>query len=717
MKVRIRKVPTLGKGTKNLVEKKESNEIANTLPPVPRDEANLEAERGETAYVPDIQNLPAHFKVGGKRHSEGGTPLNLPDNSFIFSDTPASKIGQGLTKYFGKPEDSKKKYTPADLAKQYDINKYRKLLDDPTSDTIVKKTAEQMIANYQAKLGKLGLIQEGNKGFPDGIPDIALPYLMSSGISPEEVVPTGYAKDGGNPWQNGASGFGYAAGGPLPKAVAGKETKRSKSSPVGLNVPEGFRALYEMFRKANIDITNPLEGTVQGAKAFKDMISGNSADPYQEYKKTLKSAPKQTTTAPRTQRTGVTAPGQTRPAPSPVKVNYSQQELEDIASGKTPAPAGMDMSIMAWPGDRNDKSNKSAYSTDQWKEFAKAFCPECKTNEELQAKILTEPQFADDVHELHKKYGMPAAGKEVDGKLGHRWDFVFKAKPSGAPATKADNTVAPALKAPKINIGKRGSYAPWWLQDQIKTTGAAGDFFRIKKYPPWEAPLDAKIPEYAFYDPTRELANNTEQMVIGTQGQNAYGNPQTFASDFSKIQGQGAKNAADIMGRYNNLNVGVSNQGADAVANIINQTNQANNAKKQQLYDQMTIANQQFDNAKNMARQNLRQSFIDAITNRWQTQGLNEINPYYHVDPSVGGAVYGTGVPMTGVGGGDGSDFDTRFNHARDFYGMSDADAINFAKAPTWENSEEVKQQRMSYPPNRSRNSGFPVYPVTPYNP
>jgi len=160
----------------------------STLQPVDREDANLEAEKGETAYVPDAQGLAAHYKIGGKRHSEGGTPLNLPDDSFIFSDTNKMKIGGPAVQDFGK--NPNKKYTPADIAKQYDINQYRAILADPSvTDPIQRNTAEMMIANYNLKLGKLGLIQEAKKGFPQGIPAMSLPYLMHAAIDPAQMLP------------------------------------------------------------------------------------------------------------------------------------------------------------------------------------------------------------------------------------------------------------------------------------------------------------------------------------------------------------------------------------------------------------------------------------------------------------------------------------------------------------------------------------------------
>jgi hypothetical protein len=34
----------------------------------------------------DNDGMVEHAKIGGKRHSHGGTPLNVPDGSFVFSD-------------------------------------------------------------------------------------------------------------------------------------------------------------------------------------------------------------------------------------------------------------------------------------------------------------------------------------------------------------------------------------------------------------------------------------------------------------------------------------------------------------------------------------------------------------------------------------------------------------------------------------------------------
>ncbi len=151
---------------------------------VPEEEYAIEAEGGETIYHPD----GSHYNIEGDRHSEGGVKLTqeqAPEGSFVFSDTAKMRIGGDILKMFGKP--SGKKYTPAQIAKQYDINKYQAILDDKYADPVKKKTGGIMKANYQNKLAQLALVQESKKNFRDGIPQMALPYLQSiMGAMPEQ---------------------------------------------------------------------------------------------------------------------------------------------------------------------------------------------------------------------------------------------------------------------------------------------------------------------------------------------------------------------------------------------------------------------------------------------------------------------------------------------------------------------------------------------------
>ena len=171
-------------GKKNLIESK-------YITAVPKEEANLEAEGGETVYG-DLNGdtFPEHKIIKGPRHSKGGVPLKLPDDSFIFSDTNSMKINDpNILQMFNQPDKKGKGVTPATLAKQYDIDSYRKILQDPNTDKIARRTAELMIRNYNMKLGALALAQESKKGFPQGIPEMAKPYMEYAGIDEAKLLP------------------------------------------------------------------------------------------------------------------------------------------------------------------------------------------------------------------------------------------------------------------------------------------------------------------------------------------------------------------------------------------------------------------------------------------------------------------------------------------------------------------------------------------------
>jgi hypothetical protein len=186
----VNDVPAFGGADYNAYIGKKPKQDSKYLTAVPRSEANLEAEDGETAFG-DINGdgFPEHKIIKGKRHYEGGVPLNLPDGTFIFSDTKSMKISDcTILKMFGKP-CGKQSYTPADLAKPYDINKYRVMLEDPDSDEMTRRTAEMMIKKYVIKLGALALAQEAKKGFPQGIPEVAQPYMEAMGLSEEDILP------------------------------------------------------------------------------------------------------------------------------------------------------------------------------------------------------------------------------------------------------------------------------------------------------------------------------------------------------------------------------------------------------------------------------------------------------------------------------------------------------------------------------------------------
>lgn len=231
-KIRIKKQPQKGdqadyslyNRTGYAPNTKETASVSDTLGPVPREEATLEAEGGETV-VGDVNQdgYLEHFKFRGKRHSQGGVPANIPAGSFIYSDTKKMRINdENILKHFGLSSFKKGGVTPATLAKQYDINKYRAVLSDENSDPIAKRTAQFMLDNNLKKLAELALVQESMKGFPDGIPAIAESVMgpMDPGMgqpAPQEMQQARYG--------------GMA----LPKAQEGQQTGIKKGTTVYIN--------------------------------------------------------------------------------------------------------------------------------------------------------------------------------------------------------------------------------------------------------------------------------------------------------------------------------------------------------------------------------------------------------------------------------------------------------------------------------------------------
>lgn len=159
--------------------------VNKALKPVDRSKANVEAEKGETVITHLFgSGIPEHYVIGGEKHEKGGTPLRLPENSFIFSDDPSLKItDEKVLAEF----DEKKPKTPAEIAKKYDLNKYKAILLNEDSTPIQKKTASIALNNLFDKLSKLALYQEKMKGYPDGVPEITYQYLMKQGIDPMEI--------------------------------------------------------------------------------------------------------------------------------------------------------------------------------------------------------------------------------------------------------------------------------------------------------------------------------------------------------------------------------------------------------------------------------------------------------------------------------------------------------------------------------------------------
>jgi hypothetical protein len=205
--------------------------VSSTLGPVDRDAANLEAEKGEMALTDTTgDGVFELYDIGGKRHSEGGTPLNLPDQSFVYSDTKGMLLTIDEMASLGI--EGKKRITPAKAAKKFPLNEYIKILEDTASDKIAIETAEQMISKNKVMLSQIAFIQESKKDFEGGLPLAAFPYLMSKGIDPEEfqqkIMQMQAEKEGQG---QGQASHQMPDGSMMPGATHGEEPSMAQGMP------------------------------------------------------------------------------------------------------------------------------------------------------------------------------------------------------------------------------------------------------------------------------------------------------------------------------------------------------------------------------------------------------------------------------------------------------------------------------------------------------
>ena len=173
--------------------------LSKVLGPVNRKIANVEAEKGETVVTNmsrGINNIYEMYAIGGKKHSQGGTPLNLPTDgekdtdgtSFIFSDNKKMIVKDpALLEYFGV--NPNKPQTFAGISKSWlsAINKSKQILIDDTADKVSKKSAQMSMDNAAFKIAALKLLQESKKGMKDGVPNGLSPFFDKLQIDPNEM--------------------------------------------------------------------------------------------------------------------------------------------------------------------------------------------------------------------------------------------------------------------------------------------------------------------------------------------------------------------------------------------------------------------------------------------------------------------------------------------------------------------------------------------------
>jgi hypothetical protein len=614
IRVRIKKLPESAKGgvpTGTQVDyslhtgtrfgntSPDSGKTNDTLSPVDRSQANIEAEKGETV-VGDFDNDGSveHFKIGGKRHSQGGTPLSVPAGSFIFSDTKKMKLGGPVLENFGK--NPKKKYTPAQIAKQYDINDYKELSKDPNSDKLDKQTAELMIQNNQKKLGELALVQEAKKGFPDGIPQIAMPVLQ-----PDQQE--GQMKFGGLvKARNGV----YIA---PPEKHNGDRTDPREFQKRQLNLKRGFNQTSTPWL-SDYGYSNDGTGMDQ---VLQDVGYSGNLNNTKEIQKFL--------------------------------VN------ENIKRGN----AGIFNDLRSQYGLTNQAVNKYGYkdvpgSGIDPEDLDSPFTHDALNNTYVDGvfgvrsglllkNLLSnkDPKYSSPAGPVPMSFGKPNVN-------GPSINYSFPDSPSYSNNTPDQQTQQTQQQDPQFRQPGRESM-PWWSQDKINFAAAAQNRYGIKKYMPTFVGANVVLPNPTFYDPTRQLAANQEQAAQQNMMAGMFAGPQRARAVGSSVQGQGMTIAANVLGQTENQNVSVANQFEGMRNQLLNTAAGMNASAKKQYLDELATVNQQYDNSVQQGNEGMRMHLINGMGNAQNTYLLNKMNDQYNIDPSTGRIMFTKGKSFSGA--------------------------------------------------------------------
>lgn len=631
-------------------------DVRFSLSSVPREKATIEAEGGETVLT-DLDNDGKFglYNISGPRHSAGGVPMNLPPQSFIYSDTKDMKFKKNELLDFGLK--SKKGMTPAKISNKFDLNQYYGAMKDDFVDDIQLKSAELMLDKNTLGLSKLAFAQEAKKKFENGVPLAAHLYVQSMGQDPIEfsekinqmVVPKAQYGMELDYAQDGAETMDWMQEIPydLQEAQEGEETSETKTVSQSENPPKlsasDYEALEKFFKsdtpetKDYIDklykffVDNAKSKELKNIPAKKDMI-----DEFLNYQKN----------------------------------NYTVAELLPIDKRVNPL-------LDQGAGPLKNKNTQSlfdelsktypdkykGYNIDSEKfKFNQAFFSALdmtnKIDKNSPLEIIKEgPVEATNIGE-NKNVSKP------DGAYGNNSLNQFvrvkqkATETAESPTSTTTSTTTSKNGCPcKNNEGSyTGSYSPsccskpgeykpnynapgyeFWLQDQLKTNALAQrnrDMFM-----PWQPEVENQQSQYVLEDPTREIAANMEAYNIATNAAGTFGGPQSLGARIAANSGQAFNAIANTLASVNSRNVGTVNNGLRYNAQLEAQTEAERRNRQVKEYDDTQLTLQKYMDEKNYDREQYANALSNMYTNAANTYDLNTINPYYNIDPSTGGTI------------------------------------------------------------------------------
>ena len=661
----------------------QGNNVRRTLKPTSRTQADLEAEKGETIITNLGNDVNTEFyTIGGKPHSQGGTPVSIPDDSFIFSKDKKMKITDKDILELFSMHDKKSGYTPAEISKKFDMNKYIAILNNKLATPLEKETAKLMIKKNNESLGKLAVVQESMKGFNEGIPAVAQTFMGKYNITPEELISGNllgsqrdileYQKKQNEdmlialknsimqqmqtkiqqdqmqqsqeqpalPQAGKGVSFIKRQRNPFdPKLIEELDKVYSKSTIAQLEKEADKKAGSQNYVLRNGKLVpksawelNPnykySEGLKIGGYDFNNefaTINAYMSDPIQEeaMRKHFNEVNKDRLSSPLTiEQFREYISKYQEVAPEIFTAQHSKKY-----EGKTTEKEGTEHSYKQYENVVTDRPDKE--------EAIHAF-------QGLHLALATKGN----PWKKLKAFGAAIGTKDgdaVDIEGAGRFSKIGKMGDQTGNETIAMAESDEEIALPEIqpewehfNPPKQDDIAPFWTQDMNNLGLALGNRLNIYKGKPWQAPLEyseitPQLVDYHQRAADASSASNALASVLATQGDlNAFNaNAQDIANT---LYGEVTKARAD---EYN-TNVGIMNQFGQTHEQERNKNAANQMALQQNRYDQQTIFNQAFHNEKNAANAEIVEQFNNAWTNRGMTQSMNSLYPNFRADPIAG---------------------------------------------------------------------------------
>jgi hypothetical protein len=562
-------------------------------------------------------------------------------------------------------------YTPAEIAKKYDVNKYKAIMEDANADPVRKSTAQLMIKNFQKKLAKLALIQEGMKGFPQGIPKVALETLPEAAAMQEAMQQTQQFEEGeSNAEEQEVMDAEQEA--PSQEMMEGQPPMQRYG---------GSQGSLDMYQDGTQVGNTP---TYSDPTIISPTI-GSGFNPSSQ----------QQTTTPLTQ-----AELQKK---YPWFKPYTKSQTEEGRISRTTGKSTLfDPSV---PSQYND--------IDYWAEDAKSKGVTINSIKDLQRYIYEQVEAEDPaaIQEMWGNYGPTLESDEqnianfADDKAGARTAFAasrrrkppvdnpiigFKCvtNPDGTRSVQSSsymtqNAMAiagassdeasvrakckdgtPPGKLPPGTPPRKSSY-DWMTPDVVNM--AAASAIPPKKYLPYIAPAPYEGNRLSLEDWRAQAA--ARQSMYNKQGEmmGVYGPTSGQGANQSLSAGQQAEGLAGDIAGVTSRNVDRVNQYLQQERQRKDQFNLLGANRATELYKGNVVANQNFDNARRQYINNLAKTFGQGWGNASKLGMLNAINPMFQVNPYSGKSFF--------TGKGYGSD---RFGQGSSS-GANDFAAINAA--------------------------------------